>query len=281
MPAGAPAALPAHLSDSATDAGPPPAVEAPAPAAPEAAPPASPDAPPVATPPAEHSFASVDDAVAALKETRAEAAQRRVELKEAKEAAKQYTDALGGYTADEQKVVLGLFKDLSDPDKQVDAARRLAEISERVLARGDGAPPKRPTGEDDPGEQPLTRKEWERLESEKENQRGIQQAIKQIESEATSAGFPPDSEGYTLLLGYMQEPEIAGDVTKAAAKVKAYEQAIVSRYTKGVEANGERWPGTTETVEGAPAEPGAGEVVGWDKARKAARAFLDSRAGQA
>jgi hypothetical protein len=227
----------------------------------------------------EHSFQSVDDAVKALKETRAEAAQRRIEAKQAKEQAQKYLDSFAGYTDAEQEQVLAIFRDLADPNKQVAAAQRLADISSRLLESDGGV--RRPTGEDDPDEQPLTRKEWKELQQQRDQEAAQTEALKQLESEASAKGYPPDSPGYTVLLSAMMDPDVAGDMDKAVEKVKAYETSIVETYRKQVEQNGERWPGSGGGSPTPPSDPEAGVKPGWGNARAAAAAFLKARAGQA
>lgn len=249
----------------------------PAPEAPPATEPAAPEAEPAAEP--EHSFQSVDDAVAALRETRAEAAQRRIAEKEAKALAQPYLDAFQGYTEAEQQQVLAIFRDLADPVKQVAAAERLAEISARLL-ENETPGSRRPTGEEDPDEQPLTKAEWKKLQAQRDQEQAQATALKQLEAEATEKGYPPDSLGYPMLLSAMMEPDVAGDIDKAVEKVKAYETSIVESYRKSVEQNGERWPGAASG--GSPTPPGdpdAGVKPGWANARAASLAFLKAKVG--
>ena len=268
---------PAGDSPPAADFGAPD--PAPAPAATETGAPPPADPAPAAEPEG-HGFTSVDDAVAALKETRAEAAARRIEAKEYKEKVAKFDTALAGYKPEEVDYLLKMFHDLSDPKAQKRAAKELSEIAAKVL-EAEGAPT-RPTGEEDPDERPLTKKEWQRLEAEKDTARAQEQALKQLESEATSKGYPPDSPGYTVLLSSMLDPDVAGDIDKAVAKVEAYEQAIVAKYSKTVQENNGRWPcGAPESSPSAPADPDSGPPVGWSASRKAAAAFLASKVGRA
>ena len=227
----------------------------------------------------EHGFASIDDAVAALKETRAEAASRRVEAKGLKEKVDKFDTKLAGYKPEEIDYLLDVFHDLSDPKAQKKAAKELAEIAAKVLENESDAPT-RPTGEEDPDERPLTKKEWERLEAEKDQSRAQEQALKQLESEATAKGYPPDSQGYTVLLSALMEPDVAGDIDKAVAKVEAYEQSVVEKYRKQVEENGQKWPtGSTTSGPAAPADIDSGVKPGWGNARAAAQAFLKAKVG--
>jgi hypothetical protein len=229
-----------------------------------------------------HSFESLDDAVSALKETRAEAAKRRTENKElaAKvEGYSKYDTALAGYKPEEVDYLLELFHDLSDPKAQKRAAKELAEIAAKV---NESDAPSRPTGEEDPDEQPLTKKEWKRLQDEKDQESAQATAIKQIEAEATRLGYPPDSKDYTLLLSEMIDPDVAGDVEKAAANVAAYKQGIIDDYSKQVAEGSEKWPaGTPPSSPADPSDPDAGPPIGWKKSRKAAEAWLKAKAGEA
>jgi hypothetical protein len=250
------------------------------PAAPETGAPAPTDPASDAPEGPDHGFATVDDAVAALKETRAEAAARRVEAKELKGKVEKFDTALAGYKPEEIDYLLEMFHDLSDPKAQKRAAKELSEIAAKVLD-ADG-PPVRPTGEEDPDEKPLTKKEWERLEAQKDQTRAQEQALKQLESEATDKGYPPDSPGYTVLLSSLMEPDVAGDMDKAVAKVEAYEQAIVEKYRTKVTENADKWPGgAPPSAPNAPGDPDAGVPVGWGGARKAAAAYLAAKAGKA
>ncbi len=247
---------------------------------PEAPPPADPSGDPAdSTADTEHSFASVDDAVAELRKTRAEAASRRIEAKEANERAQRYLDSFKGYTDDEQEYVLSIFRDLADPEKQGAAAQRLKEITERLESAEPGA--RRPTGEEDPDSKPLTVKEWKALQAQRDQEAANATALKELEAQAAAKGYPPDSPGYTVFLASMMEPDVAGDIDKAVAKVKEYETSIVEQYRKTVEENGDRWPGSAGDSATPPGEPDAGVKAGWGNARAAAAAFLKARAGQA
>jgi hypothetical protein len=263
-------------SDLATE----PAGEAPPAPPAEEAPPAAPPAG-EATGDAEaqeHGFDSIDDAVAALRETRQEAARRRTENKELSTKVEKFDQALAGYKPEEIDYLLEVFHDLSDPQAQKKAAKTLAEIADRVL-ESEGTTT-RPTGEEDPDERPLTKKEWERLEAEKDQARAQEQALKQLEREATDKGYPPESPGYTVLLASLMEPDVAGDIDKAVKRVEEYEQSVVEKYRKQVEERGEKWPGAPATAATPAAEPGAGPPIGWGNARKAAAAFLAAKAGE-
>lgn len=268
--------------DGPTDAPSPAPAETPPPAT-ETAPPAgsepAPAAPGAEGEPPEHSFASIDDAVAALKETRQEAAQRRVEAKQLKEKVDKFDQSLAGYKPEEIDYLLEVFHDLSDPKAQKKAAKELADIASKVLdAEG---PPTRPTGEEDPDERPLTKKEWERLQAERDQASAQDRALKQLEAEATDKGYPPESLGYPMLLSALMEPDVAGDVDKAVAKVKAYEQSVVDQYRKQLEEQGQKWPvGAPASSPNPPADPEAGPPVGWSNARKAAAAYLKGKAGR-
>lgn len=258
-------------SDLATE--PAAATEAPA----TEAPPASTES---AAPAAEsegHGFASIDDAVAALKETRAEAASRRVEAKELKAKVEKFDTHLAGYKPEEIDYLLEVFHDLSDPKAQKKAAAELAAIAEKVL--GNEGAPTRPTGEEDPDEKPLTKKEWERLEAERDQERATTQALAQLEREAGEKGYPKDSPGYTVLLSALMEPDVAGDIDKAVVKVQEYEASVVEKYRKQVEETGAKWPGAPASAPANPADPDSGPPIGFDKARKAAHAFLKAKAG--
>lgn len=248
-----------------------------APPATETAPPAEPAAEPAA-PSTEPAELTPEQLKEALSDTRAEAARRRIEAKEAKEQAQKYLDSFAGYTPAEQEQVLAIFKDLADPAKQVAAAQRLADISARLL-ESEGQT-RRPTGEEDPDEKPLTRKEWKELQEQRDQEQANATALKQLESAATEKGYPPDSPGYTVLLSAMMEPDVAGDMDKAVAKVKEYETSIVEAYRQTVEKNGERWPGAPAGGSGTPpADPESGVKPGWGNARAAAAAFLKARVG--
>lgn len=269
--------VPVVRGGSDIGAGDPPAAPSPAPEAAPAADPAPASSAPAADP--EHSFATVDEAVAALRETRAEAAQRRVEAKTLKEQVEKFDKALAGYKPEEVDYLLDMFHDLSDPQAQKRAAKELAEIASKVLDAEDGT--LRPTGEEDPDSKPLTKREWKELQAQRDTEQAQSKALEQLEAAATEKGYPPSSPGYTVLLASMMEPDVAGDIDKAVDKVKAYEKSIVEAYAKTVEANGERWPGSAPGSPTPPADPEAGVKAGWGNARAAAAAFLKSRAGQA
>lgn len=220
---------------------------------------------------AEHGFASVDEAVAELKKVRAEAASRRVALKD-------YDSAFEGYDDSAKAQLLEIAKGLADPNLQPATAKRLKEIAERIEA---SQSPTTPTGEPDPDQAPLTKAEWKRLEKEREEAQTLEAGIKAIETEARSLGYEPDSARYAMLLFEAQNPEVSGDLTKADERVKAYESTVIEGYRKSVQEGSEKWPGVVVPGSGT----GAADVEGgapksFSEARKAALARLTGRPGK-
>lgn len=198
--------------------------------------------------------------------------------------AKQYEEAFEGYSPEQQQYLFKLVRGLNDPNAQKATAAEWKEIAEKIL-NADG--PTLPNGDPDPDAQPLTRKEWEKLQEERESKNSQAQAIKEIEREAAELGFPPappgDTDGirYSMLLSAAQHPEVAGDLKKAAERVKAYEKSVIDAHASSLQQNAERFPGTAGTAPNTGAQAPATERPNWKNARAAALEFLNAKAGEA
>lgn len=206
-----------------------------------------------------------------VEQLRQENARRRVE-------AKAFEDAFTGYNPDERQAFLDIAAGLADPTRQEASAKRLQQIANELL-ESEGAP-RRPTGDVDPDQQPLTRAEFEKLSAERAEQQGIQDGIRQIVAEAKQLGYVENSPDYNELLFHASSPDVAGDLTKAHAKVQARKQEIIDSYAKDVAANGERWPAAATAATAAAAMDG-GPPKDFKSARKGALAWLNARPGSA
>lgn len=168
-----------------------------------------------------------------VEELRQENARRRV-------ASKEIDDAFSGYQPEEKAALLDIAKQLADPALQPAAAKRLQSIAERILSDSDTGV-KRPTGEVDPDERPLTRREWKELEAKRDSDEKAKLSMDAIYKEAAKLGYEdPNSEESALLFRYALN-ETEGDLSKADERVKAYKQAIVDNYAKEVEAQRDKW----------------------------------------
>lgn len=181
-----------------------------------------------------------------VEELRAENARRRVQ-------SKQYEDAFSGYQPDEQTALLDIAKQLADPSLQPAAAKRLQAIAEEIL-KGEDSGPRRPTGEVDPLEKPLTRREWEDLERQKDQRRTEKDNMDAIYRDAEKLGYSdPDSPESALLFRFALR-DTDGDLKAAHERVLAYNEAIVSRHAEQVAEGRNKW--LTNPTGGASTIPG-------------------------
>ena len=189
--------------------------------------------------------------------------------------AKEYDEVFGSYDPDSRAALLDIAKQLSDPTTQPAAAKRLQAIADKIMeAQGQGKVT-RPDGEEDPDSKPLTRKEFEELQKERDQAAQEKQAIESLENEARKLGYEPGSDEYFFLLGKAQEPDVAGDLAKAHEKVEQFFADKAAARARQVEEKAGKWPGAPGT---AGNSGGAGNEVeppkNWKEARTRAMATL-------
>ncbi len=211
-----------------------------------------------------------------VEELRRENARHRTTAKELEDRVKEYDSAFSAYTPEERAVLLDITRQLSDPATQPAVAKRLQAIADNILKGGDI--PKRPTGEEDPNQKPLTRAEWERLQQERDQEQQVNQLLDEVES----LGYKPGTPDHAAFMAILMEPDVAGVVSKAQEKMnerkQAERQAIIDEYVKSVQEGKERWPGSnTGALPGF--QPPAETPKTPREATKAAMAALAARAG--
>lgn len=196
--------------------------------------------------------------------------------------AKDFEDAFQGYSPEQQKTLLGMVRGLADPGSQKATAAELKAIAEAIMAADE---PVTPTGEADPLNAPLTRREFEELQQRQKDEQRQTDAIAAIERDATTLGFPPlnpdgtDNMRYSMLLHAVQQPGIEGDLAKAAEAVKAHDQAIIDQYAKSVAEGGQKWPPTAGTAPNTGPQQQPTERPTFKGARKALESWLDAHPG--
>lgn len=194
--------------------------------------------------------------------------------------AKEYEAAFSGYDDASRTELLTIAKQLSDPATQPAVAKRLQAIAENILKGHESGTPTTPTGDEDPDSKPLTRKEWKDLQAEQDEARRNEEGIKSLETEARGLGIEPGSIEYAELLFIAQDPDIAGDLTKANAKLEEHWAGKAKARAEKIAKDGGRWPGAAGTANGTgAADAEGGPPANFKDARAGALAFLRGKAG--
>lgn len=169
-----------------------------------------------------------------VEELRAENARRRV-------SSKQFEDAFSGYQPDERDALLDIAKQLADPNLQPAAAKRLQTIASEILKDADSGVARRPTGEEDPADKPLTRREWEKLQADRDAEAASKEGMAAIYRDMEKLGYPDsNSEDSRLLLGYATN-EANGDLNKAHEMVQAWKEKLYTAHAEEVAAGRNKW----------------------------------------
>lgn len=195
--------------------------------------------------------------------------------------AKEFEEAFSGYDPDSRAALLDITRQLADPATQPAAAKRLQKIAEKIMDGAEKGTATRPDGEEDPDQRPMTRKEWREEQARLQEEQEQAQAIRSIEEAAEGLGIKPGSLEYAELLYIAQDPEVAGDLTKAKELLDEHYAKKARERAEAIAAKGERWPGVPSTT-GTPAgDAEASEPKTWAEARKSAMAKIKARAGAA
>lgn len=205
-----------------------------------------------------------------VEKLRHEAAGRRT-------AIKPYEEAFGAFDEESRATYLRLAADIGSGDaaRQREAAAQFEAIAQKIKG---AETPVTPSGEPDPDQQPLTKAEWKALQAEQNEKDNLDRLVGEIEAEAKSAGIEPNTPRYASYLFIMQQPDVAGDHTKALAALEAQEQQTIDRYAASVASGSAKWP---TQAGGASAPPGEEtKPRSWKDARAAASALIAGRAGQ-
>lgn len=251
----------------------PAVVETPPAAAPE----------PPAAPPAELDLESELEertyTKAEIQTVRQEAARRRIEAKEAKEA----RDALYAGFDDPSDVdyLIATARKLQDDPKSTAAEfRAIAQRIEKALGESGEEPQAAPVVAED---EPLTVKKLKEIEEE----RAVAQAHVQLiaEAKALNERYVDGNPEYAQLLWYAtHDPETAGSLQKAHDKMvlrdEGIRQAAVDAYITRVREGAEAFPPVTAPGGGSPAAAGAATPPkDWKEASASALAKLQARQG--
>ena len=183
--------------------------------------------------------------------------------------AKEYDDVFGAYDDDSRATLLDITRKLADPNTRPEAAERMEKIAAKIReAHGQGKVT-RPDGEEDPDARPLTRKEFEELQAQRDEERQRELAIQSLENDARQLGYEPGTGEYFFFLDKLQLPDVAGDVQKAHEKVEQFFADKAAQRAQAVQDKAGKWPGQPGT---APNTGGAGNEVEPPKTWKEARA---------
>lgn len=204
---------------------------------------------------------------AEVKRLRSEAAERRV-------AAKQF-EAFDRFDANDRAFLLELVEDLSSPERQGAAAERMRDVAERLL----GGEITQEEAQDeleeiaDDEDKPLTVKEWKAMQAKEAEEKAQAAAISEIESEAKSLGYEPNTAEWTLLM-YHASQDTKGDLAKAHEIIAGQRQAIIDAWVEEQKAKGAKWitvPGAAQTSATEPSQ-----IKNLADARKSLEARLDT-----
>lgn len=183
---------------------------------------------------------------------REEAAERRVALKP-------YEEAFGNFEPAEQEALLEVIAGLGTEEGQFEAATRLKGVVDAILE-----------GQDDP-DRPLTARDLERREAEKEAKAQEEAAVQAVVNEAKELGYEENSKDYRRLMD-LAVNETAGDLKKAHEALTAERDAIIAEYAKQVQEGKAKWPTLAPPPGGTPADPGGHAPKTWAEARHSAQA---------
>lgn len=204
---------------------------------------------------------------AEVRRLRSEAAERRV-------AAKQF-EAFDRFDANDKAFLLELVEDLSSPERQGAAAERMRDVAERLL----GGEITQEEAQDeleeiaDDEDKPLTVKEWKAMQAKEAEEKAQAAAISEIESEAKSLGYEPNTAEWTLLM-YHASQDTKGDLAKAHEIIAGQRQAIIDAWVEEQKAKGAKWitvPGAAQTSATEPSQ-----IKNLADARKSLEARLDT-----
>ena len=189
--------------------------------------------------------------------------------------AQPYEEVFSAYDDEEREFLLAVTRDLGNPDKQADAARRLRDLSQRLLEDAD------PDPDDEARNKPLTLAELEQRERDKAAEQAQRQAVEAVEKEAADLGYEKGSPDYAFLM-YMAANHHDGSLTDAHEAIGAGRQAIIDKFVEEQKAKGDKWITTSDATGGAPSGQ-ADEPKTWasarDRATARAKAAMQQAAG--
>lgn len=177
--------------------------------------------------------------------------------------------------------MLEIAQGLASPgETQRATAQRLQKIAESIL-KDDGKTPRRPTGEEDPDQQPMTRAEWKKEQARIQEEQAQAQAMEAIASEARELGYVENTPEHALLMLKALDPDVSGDLTKAHEKVQEHYTKKAQEIAERKAAAGERWPGVVSNTGAAgAADVEGGPTTDWKAARMGALAYIKAQAGK-
>ena len=201
--------------------------------------------------------------------------QLREEAARYRNRAKEYDDVYGSYDEESRGALLDIARQLADPNTQPAAAKRLMAIAQKIEESQANGTPTRPDGEEDPDARPLTKREWEQLQTERDNKAAEDRAIAQLEDEAKALGYEPGSAEYFFLLDKAQLPDVSGDLNKAHELVEQFFADKAAERARRVEEKAGRWPGVAGSAPNTgAADPDAKPITDFKAARRSAMARL-------
>jgi len=206
-----------------------------------------------------------------VEKIRREAAERRTSLKP-------YEEAFAPFSEPEREVLMSLVRDIGNPETIGEAAQRMKDLAERILAP-DEETPEPVTPEPTPEvEIPKTAEELQafidKYVSDRETAsstaaaeaKAQEDAVQAVIKETTDLGYEPGTREYeTVLLRASQQFD--GDVKAAHAAIEAEKQAVIDKFVEEAALKGAVFP-KVAGGSGAPADPAGGHDKTWAGARK-------------
>ena len=239
------------------------------------------------TAPVEEDFSSwtVEDAVARLKETRAEAARYRTERNT-------YKDAFEGFEPEDVELYLSAVKNIRE--NPAEAHTQFSGLVE-ALAAAQGITPaeaqeivEEELGTEEElaeGDEILTKAGLDEYLAKKAEADAAKEAAdvarKEIDEAITELGYKPDTADFNNLLFFATKEEggSAVDKLKAAdARIKADKQAVIDEFLAGQAAQEGSTPPQSDGATPVPAAPEQAKSL--NEGAKGARAFLDAQFGE-
>lgn len=190
--------------------------------------------------------------------------QLRDENAESRVTAKRYADPMKGLEPHEQEWLLGLAQDLSSPEKQAEAARRMRAVADSLL---EGVEP------DPEAEKPLTLADLQRIEAERAAEAEQKAAVEAVFTEAKELGYEKDTPDFALLMwlaANAEKPEEAGDLRAAHKRIEDGRRAIIDQWVAEQKAKGGNFP--VQAGAGAPPAQRSEPPKDWKEARARAEA---------
>lgn len=171
--------------------------------------------------------------------------------------AQPYEEVFSAYDDEEREFLLSVTRDLGNPEKQADAARRLRDLSARLLEEEEEVQSER--------DKPLTLAELEARESKKAEEAQQRAAVEAVEKEAVDLGYEKGTPDYAFLM-YMAANHHDGSLADAHKAIADGRQAIIDNYVAEAKAKGDKWVTTSDATGGAPSEQGE-DKKDWATAR--------------